>query len=86
MLKQTTANQIDNHISLAQIEQHVVLESNWVSLTDEDSVSDAQVFDQVSFVLRLVHDLEVSTPVLLSSLFALVRDHKVVDDTFLNKN
>ena len=54
-------------------------------LTDEDSVADSQVFNQILALIRVEHDLEMTASVLLCCLLVLAWDHKVVDNTFLYK-
>ena len=49
-------------------------------LSDENAISDAQVFDQVTHRVHIEADLEVAAAVLLRCLLVFVRDNEVVHD------
>ena len=51
-------------------------------LSNEDSVADAKVLDQVGARVHLVLNLKVTTAMLLSSLLVLVWNDEVIDHSF----
>ena len=51
-------------------------------LSNEDSVADTEVLDQVGARVHLVLDLKVTTAMLLSSLLVLVWNDEVIDHSF----
>ena len=83
LLQQATTDDINDDVSLAHIDEHIVFESNRVLLTHKDAVSDSQIFDQVLAHVWVVHDLEVTATVLLSCLLVLAWNHEVVYHSFL---
>ena len=62
---QATTDEIDDDIGLTDVDQHIILEHDWVLLADKDSIAHTKILDQVLALFTLVLDLEVSTSVLL---------------------
>ena len=78
-----TSHDIDYDVGFTNIDKHVVFEDYRVLLADEDPIPNTEVLDQVVVRVDIKLDLEVPTPVLLSRLLVLVRDHEVIYDAFL---
>lgn len=74
-----SSDDVDDDVSFTDIDQHVVLEHDGVLLAYKDAIADAQVLDKVGILVDVIHDLEVTSAVLLSRLLVLVGNHEVVD-------
>ncbi len=85
LLHQTSLDNVDDYVGLSYIDQHVVLQHNWVFLAHENAIANSQIFDQIKASLNVIADLEVSTSVLLGSLLVFVWNHKVIYDAFLQQ-
>lgn len=57
---------------------------NWFFLSDEHSIANAEVFDEVVVRVQVKLNLEVSAPMLFGCLLVLVWNHKVIYDALLN--
>ena len=83
-MKQVTRDEVDHDVCLTNIDQHVVLEKDWLLLSDKHSIANTQILDQENTAVWVKLDLEVSATMLLSCLLILVWNDKVIDNTFLN--
>lgn len=86
LLDQAARCDVDHHVSLTQIDEHVVFEKDWCLLSDEHSIANAQVLDHIVPTACFVKYLEVTSTVLLCRLLVLVRNHEVVDHALLLKD
>ena len=84
LVKQVTRDEVDHDVCLTNIDQHVVLEKDWLLLSDKHSIANTQILDQENTAVWVKLDLEVSATMLLSCLLILVWNDKVIDNTFLN--
>ena len=83
-MKQVTRDEVDHDVCLTNIDQHVVLEKDWLLLSDKHSIANTQILDQENTAVWVKLDLEVSATMLLSCLLVLVWNDKVINNTFLN--
>jgi len=75
----TLGKQVDHHVGLPHVNQHVVLEYGRDSVhAPEDSEADAQVLDKVLLRKTVEPDLEVAAHVQLGLLVVAGGDHEVV--------
>ena len=79
MIDHVSLQQIDNNVSLADVDKHVIFQINWLLLSHEHTISNSQVLNQVRHTLQVKLDLEVSASVLLCSLLILIRNDEVID-------
>jgi len=73
---------IDDDVSVANIDQHIVFENKGLLLSHKNAVSHTQVPHVVCLTLLIKLDLEMPAPVLLRRLLILGRNNKIVHNVF----
>ena len=81
---QTATDDVNDDVSLTNVDEHIVLQHDGLLLPDENTVANSKVFDQIGALVRLKLNLEVASTMLLCCLFVFVWDDEVVDHTFLD--
>lgn len=79
LLDQAASDDIHNDVGFTYVDEHVVFKASRLLLSNEYTVANPKVSDQIVAAFHIVLDLEVSPTVLLCSLFAFIWDHEVVD-------
>lgn len=71
---------IDYYVGLSNVQDHIVFQDNWLIKTSKHSMSDSKVLNEVFQLVWVKSDLEVPPELLLSCLWILRRDHKVINN------
>jgi len=79
-VEQRASDDVYNDVGLSYIDKHVVFKHDWFFLSDEHSIANAEVFDEVVVRVQVKLNLEVSAPMLFGCLLVLVWNHKVIYD------
>ena len=62
---QAATDEIDDDIGLTDVDQHIILQHDWMLLADKDTIAHTKILNQVLALFAIILDLEVSTSMLL---------------------
>lgn len=73
---------VDDDVSIAYVDEHVVFEIERLLLTNEDSIADTEVPHEIGLTLRVKLYLEIASTMLFRRLVILAWNHKIIDHMF----